>query len=132
MIIIGAVLGAAIIVADVILEKRGSSFRMPVLAVAVGLYLPISLSVPVFIGGLISYFTKERTKNGSKKGLLFASGLITGEALMGIFVAIPIFITANKNWWPPVGGFKWLGIVLFTLIALWLYFSAKKKENKIT
>jgi len=132
MIIIGAALGAAIIVGDVILEKRGSSFRMPVLAVAVGLYLPISLSVPVFIGGLISYFTKERTKNDNKKGLLFASGLITGEALMGIFVAIPIFITANKNWWPHIGGFKWLGIVLFALVALWLYFSAKKKENKIT
>ena len=131
MIAIGAVLGTGIIVADVILEKRGSTFRMPVLAVAVGLYLPISLSVPVFIGGLISYFTKERVKNNDKKGLLFASGLITGEALMGILVAVPIFITANKNWWPAVSGFKWLGIVLFAAVALWLYFTAKKKENKI-
>ena len=132
MVAIGAALGAAIIIADVILEKRGSSFRMPVLAVAVGLYLPISLSVPVFIGGLISYFTKEKVKNDSKTGLLFASGLITGEALMGILVAIPIFITANKNWWPSVAGFKWLGLVLFALVAVWLYVTAKKKENKIT
>jgi len=129
MVAIGAALGIAIVIADIILEKRGSSFRMPVLAVAVGLYLPISLSVPVFIGGLISYFTKERTKNDSKKGLLFASGLITGEALMGILVAIPIFATANKDWWPHVGGFKWLGIVLFMLVALWLYFMAKKKTE---
>jgi uncharacterized oligopeptide transporter (OPT) family protein len=132
MVAIGAVLGAAIIIADVILEKKGSKFRMPVLAVAVGLYLPISLSVPVFIGGLISYFTKERVKNDSKKGLLFASGLITGEALMGILVAVPIFITANKNWWPHIAGFKWLGIVLFAAVAVWLYVTAKKKENKIT
>ncbi|MEA2077889.1 MAG: oligopeptide transporter, OPT family [Candidatus Marinimicrobia bacterium] len=131
MIAIGAVLGISIIVVDIILEKRGSSFRMPVLAVAVGLYLPISLSVPVFIGGLISYFTKERRKNDSKKGLLFASGLITGEALMGILVAIPIFASANKEWWPHIGGFKWLGIVLFTLIAVWMYLTAKKKENNI-
>ena len=131
MVAIGAALGIAIIIGDVILEKRGSSFRMPVLAVAVGLYLPISLSVPVFIGGLISYFTKERTKNDSKKGLLFASGLITGEALMGILVAVPIFITAKKDWWPHIGGFKWLGIVLFAAVAVWLYFTAKKKETKI-
>jgi putative OPT family oligopeptide transporter len=132
MVAIGAALGAAIIIADIILEKKGSKFRMPVLAVAVGLYLPISLSVPVFIGGLISYFTKERVKNDSKKGLLFASGLITGEALMGILVAVPIFITANKNWWPHIAGFKWLGIVLFAAVAVWLYITAKKKENKIT
>jgi putative OPT family oligopeptide transporter len=131
MVAIGAALGAAIIIADIILEKKGSKFRMPVLAVAVGLYLPISLSVPVFIGGLISYFTKERVKNDSKKGLLFASGLITGEALMGILVAVPIFITANKNWWPHIAGFKWLGIVLFSAVAVWLYFTARKKENKI-
>jgi len=131
MVAIGAVLGTCIIIADVILEKKGSTFRMPVLAVAVGLYLPISLSVPVFIGGLVSYYTKERVKNDSKRGLLFASGLITGEALMGILVAVPIFITANKNWWPSVGGFKWLGIVLFALVAVWLYFTAKKKETKI-
>ncbi len=129
MIAIGAVLGIAIIVADILLEKRGASFRMPVLAVAVGLYLPISLSVPVFIGGLISYFTKERTKNESKKGLLFASGLITGEALMGILVAVPIFVTANKAWWPHIGGFGWLGIVLFTLVAVWLYVTARKRNG---
>ncbi|MFA6618027.1 MAG: oligopeptide transporter, OPT family [Candidatus Neomarinimicrobiota bacterium] len=128
MVAIGAALAVVIIIGDIILEKRASSFRMPVLAVAVGLYLPISLSVPVFIGGLISYFTKERVKNESKKGLLFASGLITGEALMGILVAIPIFATANKNWWPHIGGFKCLGIVLFALIAFWLYREAKKKD----
>ena len=131
MIAIGAILGIAIIIADVILEKRGSTFRMPVLAVAVGLYLPISLSAPVFIGGLISYFTKERMKNGSKNGLFFASGLITGEALMGIMVAIPIFVTANKNWWPHIKGFGWLGIVLFLLVAFRMYQTAKKKSEDI-
>lgn len=129
MVTIGAALGLAIIIADIILEKRGSAFRMPVLAVAVGLYLPITLSLPVFIGGLISYFTKERRKNESKNGLLFASGLITGEALMGILVAIPIFITANKDWWPQIGGFGWLGIILFISVAFWMYKTAEKSNN---
>ncbi|MDZ7821220.1 MAG: OPT/YSL family transporter [Candidatus Marinimicrobia bacterium] len=107
-------------------KNAARDFRMPVLAVAVGLYLPITLSLPVFIGGLISYFTKERKKNESKGGLLFASGLITGEALMGILVAIPIFITANKDWWPQIGGFGWLGIVLFLAVAFWMYKTAEK------
>ena len=37
--------------------------------------------------------------NKNNNGLLFASGLITGEALMGIMVALPIFLTGNKSWW---------------------------------
>ena len=131
MVGIGALLGIAIIAADLILEKRGAAFRMPVLAVAVGLYLPISLSVPVFIGGLISYFTKERKHNESKSGLLFASGLITGEALLGILVAVPIFVTANKNWWPQWNGFNGLGILLFLGVAVLLYRTANKNHNML-
>jgi putative OPT family oligopeptide transporter len=131
MVFIGALFGISIIIADIILEKRGSTFRMPVLAVAVGLYLPVSLSAPVFIGGLISYFTKERKKNTSKNGLLFASGLITGEALIGILVAVPIFITANKDWWPHFNGFGWLGIILFFGVAFWLYRIARKNNENI-
>jgi len=131
MVFIGALFGISIIIADIILEKRGSTFRMPVLAVAVGLYLPVSLSAPVFIGGLISYFTKERKKNTSKNGLLFASGLITGEALIGILVAVPIFITANKDWWPHFNGFGWLGIILFFGVAFWLYRIARKNNEHI-
>lgn len=56
MIVIGGLIAVAIIVFDQMLERRGSSFRAPVLAVAVGIYLPIELSVPIFIGGLIAYF----------------------------------------------------------------------------
>ena len=56
-----------------------------------------------------------------------ASGLITGEALLGIMVAVPIFVTANKNWWPTVGGFSWLGPVLFIGVIAWLYRSVTKR-----
>ncbi|MDD3807155.1 MAG: oligopeptide transporter, OPT family, partial [Candidatus Marinimicrobia bacterium] len=117
-VIIGAVLGVFIIIADLIQKSRGASFRIPILAIAVGIYLPITLSTPIFIGGMVSHVTrKQREKNPeNKQGLLFASGLITGEALMGILVAIPIFITGNKIWWPEISGFSWLGILLFVLI----------------
>ncbi len=95
-IIMGFALAVALIVLDKIQEKRGSSFRFPVLAVAVGIYLPLGLSVPIFIGGVIAWLVKRRSAKLDETqwtrreglGLLVASGLITGEALMGVLVAL--------------------------------------------
>jgi putative OPT family oligopeptide transporter len=109
MIIIGMIVAVIIIIVDVNLEKRGSSFRTPVLAVAIGIYLPFELGVPIFFGGLVSAFVKrkigktETTAGESKmaaikqRGMLIASGLITGEALVGILMAIPIVISGNSD-----------------------------------
>ena len=47
-----------------------------------------------------------------RRGLLLASGLITGEALMGILIALPIFISGEKNWWPSYNNFPEFAIVL--------------------
>ena len=129
MVMFGAVIGIAIILIDIRQEKRGADFRVHVLAVAVGIYLPIELSVPIFIGGMVAHLAKQAgaDKTTEKKGLLLASGLITGEALLGIMVAVPIFVTANKNWWPTVGGFSWLGPVLFIGVIAWLYRSVTKR-----
>jgi putative OPT family oligopeptide transporter len=117
-VVTGAFIGAFIIVLDLIQKSRGSDFRIPILAVAVGIYLPITLSTPIFIGGMVSHFTRKNREKSpeNKKGLLFASGLITGEALMGILVAVPIFITGKKTWWPEISGFTWLGLLLFIVI----------------
>jgi putative OPT family oligopeptide transporter len=95
-IIMGFALAVGLIVLDKIQEKRGSSFRFPVLAVAVGIYLPLGLSIPIFIGGLIAWRVKQRSRKLDEEqrtkreglGLLVASGLITGEALMGVMVAL--------------------------------------------
>ncbi|MCD6235347.1 MAG: oligopeptide transporter, OPT family [Candidatus Marinimicrobia bacterium] len=127
-VIIGAVLGVLIIVADLIQKSRGSDFRIPILAVAVGIYLPITLSTPIFIGGMVSHFTRKHreTNPENKQGLLFASGLITGEALMGILVAVPIFISGDKNWWFEISGFSWLGVLLFIIITAILTKIAKR------
>jgi putative OPT family oligopeptide transporter len=127
-VIIGAVLGVLIIIADLIQKSRGSDFRIPILAVAVGIYLPITLSTPIFIGGMVSHFTRKHREihPENKQGLLFASGLITGEALMGILVAIPIFISGDKSWWPKISGFSWLGILLFIIITAILTKIAKR------
>ena len=125
MVQIGAIIGILIIMLDLIQEKRKSSFRLPVLAVAVGIYLPIELSTPIFIGGMISHATQSSNKTDGK-GLLFASGLITGEALMGILVALPIFLTANKDWWPTFPTYQWLGIFAFLLIIFAFHKISKK------
>ena len=117
MVTIGAIVAIVIISVDVILEKIKSNFRTPVLAVAVGIYLPLELSVPILFGGLIalaasryhmkkiaraaegelqSSLMKAKTA-GEGNGLLFAAGLITGEALLGILLAIPIVIYKGEN-----------------------------------
>ena len=103
------------------------------LAVAVGIYLPLQLSVPIFIGGLISFAAERfyrRTRQPEnvadvlrQHGLLFASGLITGEALVGIFMAIPIVISGNSDVLAiiaqPLGG--WPGLILLGGVIVWLY-----------
>lgn len=125
---IGGIIAVILILIDVRQEKAGSDFRVPVLAVAVGIYLPITLTVPIFIGGMINHFGKKVGASGSseKKGLLMASGLITGEALMGILVAVPIFITGNKGWWPHFEGFELIGPAAFLAVIYWLYRSVSK------
>jgi len=131
MVIIGAILGVIIIGLDIRQERLGSDFRIPILAVAVGIYLPVSLTSPIFVGGMLAHFGDKMgaTDASRKKGLLLAAGLITGEAIMGILVAIPIFITADKDWWPTFSGFGWLGPILTIIIAIWFLTTLKSDRT---
>jgi putative OPT family oligopeptide transporter len=125
----GMALAVGIIVLDCWLVRKGMAFRTPVLAVAVGIYLPLDLSVPIVLGGLVHFaanaaLPKNRRNETSGNGLLFASGQITGEALMGIVLAIPIVLFKQHGlalplWKLPYGGA--LGIILLAAAALWLY-----------
>ena len=136
-ILIGFAVAVGVIMLDWYLEKIGHSFRTPVLAVAIGFYLPLELSVPIFLGGILHYVLHRGYKNrrleqeavddGNRRGLLFASGLITGEALIGILMAIPIVITGNKDVLAiPKGPFgAWPGIILLVGVGYWLYRTAR-------
>jgi putative OPT family oligopeptide transporter len=130
MVGFGAIIGVIIILIDLRQKRIGSDFRVPILAVAVGIYLPIELTVPIFIGGMIAHFSdrSEATETMKRKGLLMASGLITGEALIGILVAVPIFITGSKDWWPQFSGFSFIGIASFLGVIGWLYKSVTQKS----
>ena len=130
MVLVGMAIAVIVIVADLMLERRASSFRAPVLAVAVGIYLPFELEVPIFVGGLIAWFAEQARRRhgaglGERHGLLFAAGLITGEAIVGILMAIPIVITSNPNvlavGLPPR---TWFGFLLLVGITVGLYRSA--------
>lgn len=143
MIIVGIVLGILVILADIYQEKRGASFRIPVLAVAVGLYLPFELDSAIMLGGVLAWLVSKyqernaiknaplhriQKQNSDQAGLLFASGLITGEALIGIGIAIPVAQTGNTNVLAllehPMG--SWLGVLIVLAISTALYWIASR------
>lgn len=73
----------------IVIEILGIS----VLPVAIGLYLPIELSSTIMLGGILRWFmdkkkTEKEKKDESNDGILFASGMIAGEGLIGILLAI--------------------------------------------
>jgi putative OPT family oligopeptide transporter len=136
MVWTGAAIGAAIIVLDAILKARGARYRAPVLAAAVGIYLPLEVTAPIFFGGLLTYFVERRAGVGHdpdalerlhRRGVLFAAGLITGEALMGIVIAIPIVMSGKPDalalpeWLQPGAWGQWLGLAVLAVIASLLY-----------
>ncbi|MDK2914371.1 MAG: hypothetical protein PWQ79_1286 [Thermococcaceae archaeon] len=107
---------------------KNAKFRTPVMPVAVGIYLPLSLGVPIFVGGLIRHFVSKAKGNGGEEmtdaGVLGAAGLIAGEALMGIIFAALIV----TNVAPSVGfTSNVLGVLLLAGIVIWLYMMGKKK-----
>jgi putative OPT family oligopeptide transporter len=97
MVFLGAGIGVALIFSDEMLRRSGSPFRTPVMPVAVGIYLPLSLSVPIFAGGLLSYLLARRARpfgqaavdKSNHRAVLISSGLIAGEAIAGILIAFP-------------------------------------------
>jgi putative OPT family oligopeptide transporter len=153
MITVGMVVAVLIIALDLWLESRDSEFRTPVLAVAVGIYLPFELSVAIMLGGLIAWAVsryntrreaaappdarpalKEARFAGDRNGLLFAAGLITGEALIGILLAIPIVITGRTDalaFWGDYSYLYWPGSILLILVMFSMYRVASGETRKV-
>lgn len=104
MFALGGLIGVVVIIFDEILKRATSRLRLPILAFAMGIYMSYDITVPVFLGGMVAYLAEkaldrqrsafgsnyqEATDYARRRGLLFASGLIAGEALVGIALAIP-------------------------------------------
>lgn len=123
------------------------------LSFAIGIYLPLSTTLPIFIGGAIRGVVEWRQKKKNiqvpadeedlGKGNLFATGLVAGGALAGVLVAILSSIpsvsstlgkvTAEHGLTGALGseGYKWLGVAFFALMGYTLYKIAVNKR-KIT
>jgi putative OPT family oligopeptide transporter len=140
MIVAGGVIGALVIALDSWLKSRNASFRVPVLAAAIGIYLPLELMVPIFLGGLLAHFVEKShgivgahdeawRDRVHRPGVLFAAGLITGEALMGIAIAIPIVVSERADVLALPETFHFgqgVGLVVLAVIAYALYRVASK------
>ena len=111
---------------------------IPVLPVAIGLYLPLELSAPIMLGGVLSLIIKKinhssKADSHSSRGILFSSGLIAGEGLVGIILAILAVVGIDKNInLQNTLNFGITGSILLLLfiVLLMLYMGLNKKGNK--
>ncbi|MDU7787852.1 MAG: oligopeptide transporter, OPT family, partial [Veillonella sp.] len=144
-ILIGVGVGVVAIIVNLILKSTTATLTLPPLAVGMGIYLPPTLEVPLIIGSFISYFVgrylvaraKMRAgeladydvEQSNRRGVLFASGLIVGESLIGVIIAVIIVLSVTTG-----GGeaplelvgpefestAQWLGLLAFIFAGLYL------------
>lgn len=129
---LGALIGVGVIVIDEVLAKK-SRLRLPALAVGMGMYLPIALTLVIPIGAFLGYYYNrwaERTggnvERKKRMGVLVATGLIVGESLFGVVFAGIVVATGDESPLAIVGdGFTgWaigIGIAIFVAVVGWLY-----------
>lgn len=118
--------------------------NIPILAFALGLYLPIHLSAGILAGGIVRVFVENKFRNNEElqksqveKGVLLSSGLVAGDALMGIIVAASVFfgskykfdIGFGKNIMPNLTQNPWTAAVMFLILAIWIYSLTIKTDN---
>lgn len=112
---------------------------IPVLPFAIGLYLPIHLSTPIMVGGLIRLWIEKRKFNSEEKrqevlndGILYSSGMIAGEGLVGILLAVlAVLGFSDKINMNGILG-NWGGVVFFIiLVAIMLFFMFSGKKEKV-
>jgi putative OPT family oligopeptide transporter len=138
LIEIGAGIGVVVIIIDEVLRKmkRGA---LPPLAVGMGIYLPMALTLLIPIGALLGWFYDKwaaRTSNpefAQRMGVLLATGLIVGESIMGVVYAAivattradaPLALVAENPWAVP------LGILVFAVVVVGFYAWTQRETRK--
>ena len=110
--------------------------KIPVMPFAVGMYLPFSLSAGIMAGGIVRFIvdkvkgTDEEKKERADKGVLFTSGLIAGEGIMGIVLAILAVAGVDQVIQLKFSLPQWASLVIFILLLFFLYTRCMKKEKK--
>lgn len=111
-----------------------SQMGVPVLAFALGMFIPMHLNVPLLVGGFIAWLVgrgknEELSKKRSEKGTLIASGFIAGGALMGVVSAVIKFAGADlmlpaswlDSWYPEA-----LSVVAYAALSIYFYVASKR------
>ena len=135
---LGAGIGAIVVLADELLRKakRGS---LPPLAVGMGIYLPLALTVLIPIGAIIGYFYNRWATRQSdpafaeRMGVLAATGLIVGESLFGVAFAGIAASTGSPDALAVVSENAWavpLGLVAFVSAISWLYLRTRRNVSR--
>lgn len=102
------------VILAILLDRLG----VPALAFCLGMFIPLSLNIPLLVGGLIAYIVKKSSKDEqisiarSERGTLIASGLIAGGALFGVFAALTKFLGFEYT-----SGISQINLQIFALIA---------------
>lgn len=140
---IGALIGIGVIVVDEVLGLTTGRLRLPPLAVGMGMYLPMSITLMIPIGAVLGVFYNNwaqasggDVEHKKRIGMLMATGLIVGESLFGVIFAGIVAITGDDTALSVVGdGFTtyalWIGIALFILLVGGLYKWAQRSAESL-
>jgi putative OPT family oligopeptide transporter len=143
LIFYGIGIGVIALILDTVLRKK-YKIRCPILSVGLGIYLPPDLIFALFLGGflrlLVSLKHKKITKTESQdkakklthKTNLFVCGLVTGESLMGLFLAVPFVLKESSDALKIVGdNYTSIGQILgaiTTILVIWYTYKVASKE----
>lgn len=113
-------------------------FKVPALAFALGMFIPMELNAPLLVGGAINWYVGSRSKDEElnqariDKGTLLASGFIAGGALMGVVSATMRFggvDMVNKEWAESAGA-EILALVMYAAIIFYLGYSSMRAKKE--
>lgn len=131
LVYLGAAVGVAAILIDrLFLQPRDTAFRLHAMPLAVGMYLPWTVTVPILIGGAAYRLVDSRSRKAGDddqlrekkihQGLLYSSGLVAGEAIGGILIAILVVSNMRMPLMPQSWTDSGLLIDLVSLAALFV------------
>lgn len=105
---------------------------IPILPFAVGLYLPLSLSTPIMLGGLVTYVVRKISKKEEvfQRGILTSSGLVAGDACMGVVIALLSVMGWVNSDKPPLLS-DTMGLTVFILLAIGLGWFTLRPPKKM-
>jgi putative OPT family oligopeptide transporter len=148
----GVGLGLSLLLIDLLLRRSGSRFQLHVMPVAVGIYLPFGLSVPILIGGWLHHRLSRRASEGElRHGVLATSGIIAGESLVGVLLGILAYYGLRNLWDIPglgskvdgapddaapldglggTGVFDGLTVIAMAAVAYWIYRQVRKRSSE--